>query len=362
MIEKFSDLHQDAMHPFTGKDKPEYDPEKGYPHKHPDIGEEGEFSIIHRISQFGVTEADLQGIGVANPMDVTQEQYIELMKEATERQVDTLFASIYGRWAEMDTSDQQRVFVEKVAGMYKQWGLNLIEGGGQMSAEEPNLVIALEGADFMKSLADVDKAHDLGIRSIMPQYNRPNALAGNDGLTDLGRQAVQRMLDKGIIVDLAHSNPGVRGDIFDIVEDAGQGELVAYSHGALAEDIAGDSQFSSAAEKRGLSREELSRIIKLEGIVGLGVTKPFTQSVDQLTERIDDIFQIDKGPRSLGLGTDFGGVSQALSVGISGAEDIAKIGDILASRFKYDDAQVRQVLRSNIHNWTERVLRAKGNK
>jgi len=246
-----------------------------------------------------------------------------------------------------------------VAGMYKEWGLNLVQRSGQMETEGPNLVIALEGADFMTSLADVDKAHDMGISSIMPQYNKPNALTGEDGLTDLGRQAVQRMLDRGMIVDLAHSNPAVRGDIFDIAEDAGKGELVAYSHGALAEDIAADSQFSQHADRRGLAPEELGRIIKLEGIVGLGVTKPFTQSIDGLAERIDQTFQLDKGPRSLGLGTDFGGVSKALSVGISGAEDVAKIGDILAGRFGFNDAQVGQVLRSNVHNWTERVLQAK---
>ena len=354
MPEKISDLHGDLEHPIGHKDLPEYDVEKGYPNQYEDVGEGGERSIANRIFQFGITKEELQTAGVETPYQLNSEQYKLLITEALKRQYHTLFASVYGRWAKMEKPEDQLQVVKRVASTYKEWGINLIQKGDQPKTDEPNMLIALEGAHFVRNLGDIDQIYDLGIRSVMVQYNKENALASDEGLTDLGKQAVKKMLDMGIIVDLAHNNPNVRKDIFKMAEDSDQGELLAYTHGAEAEDIAKDPEFASYAEKRGLTKDEVKKITTLGGIIGLGVSKPFYQNIEQVADAIDRIIQMENGPKSLGLGCDWGGVTPVWTLdGIHGAEDVAKIGDVLSDRFGYEDALIKNILRNNIPEWVK---------
>ncbi|OGZ35280.1 MAG: hypothetical protein A3I88_01535 [Candidatus Portnoybacteria bacterium RIFCSPLOWO2_12_FULL_39_9] len=354
--EKISSLHDDFEMPLADKGIPEYDIEKGYPQRHKDIGEKGEKSVINRIYQFGIKEEDLRNLGIINPTEITEKQYSRLIKEAVEKQYDTLFASVFGHWSEIEKPQKQLTLIKRVSRMYRNWGMNLIKKGEQISEREPNLVIALEGADFVRNLGDIDKIYDQGIRSVTIQYGKENALANDVGLTPLGRQAITKMFDLGIIIDIAHANSNVRKSILDLTEDLNKGQLVAYTHGATSEDIAQDIQFSAAAEKRGLSKEEVERIVKLGGIIGLGVSKPFFQSIDKIAERIDQICQIENGPKSLGLGTDFGGVAPVWEIGISKPEDIAKLGDTLSRKFGYSDGQIKNILQKNVHNWVANAL------
>lgn len=354
MPEKISSLHDDCEMPFSEKASPEYDEEKGYPNRHKDIGERGERSMIQRIHQFGITGDDLKKFGIENLTDITEEHYSALVREAIERQYDTLFASVFAEWPDKAPEDQLAT-IKRVSGIYRNWGFNLLQQGSRVG-KGPNLVIDLEGADVVRALSDIDELYDLGIRSVTVQYGNDNALATADGLTVFGRQGIAKMLDLGIILDLAHAYPKTRRDILDLASETRKGHLVAYTHGATSEDIARDFQFSAAAGKRGISEEEVSRIIGLGGIIGLGVSRPFFQNIGQIAERIDQICQMDKGPQSLGLGSDFGGVSPAWSIGINSSEDVAKIGDVLADKFGYPDSQIKNILRNNIHNWARKIF------
>lgn len=346
---RISSLHDDVAHPLSGG--LEYDPDKGYPHKFVTPGEKGENTIIHRIRQFGIEEQQLVDLGLEDLRDISEEQYERLMVEVLRKQYDTIFASVYGRWSEMDL-EAQRGLIERVSKMYRQWGMKLDAVG----SSSPRLIMSLEGADFIRSVEDVDLIVSSGIKSVMPQYNKENALAGSDGLTVLGKEVVATLFKRGLNVDLSHSIPAVRAGIFQISRDLGTTNLVSYSHGASATDIARDSYFSSAAEKRGLQPEEISEIVKGGGIIGLGVSRPFFQSLDHMAERVDSICQQDNGPSSLGLGTDFGGVAPMLLLdGVSNAGDLVKIGEVLAQRFGYDEAKVQDILRNNVRNWSEKL-------
>jgi len=86
------------------------------------------------------------------------------------------------------------------------------------------------------------------------------------------------------------------------------------------------------------------------------VSRPFFQSLDHLVERIDAICQQDKGPQSLGLGTDFGGVAPMLLVdGVSNVSDLVEIGEVLSTRFGYEDSKVQAILRNNARQWSEQL-------
>lgn len=354
--EKISSLHDDVLTPIDDKGLAEYDRQKGYPIRLPNVGKKGENSVINRISQFGVTSEDWSALGIENPTRTTESQYSTLLSEAIKRQYDTLFASVFKHWSEIRTPQEQTGLIKKVSEIYKRWGLNLILKGEQVSQERPNLVISLEGADFVRNLGDIGEIYDNGIRSVVVQYGNINALAHIDGLTDLGRTAVSKMLDLGISVDLAHAYPNTRRDILNLAKDLDKGNLLAYTHGASNEDIAEDPQFGGMAEARGLSKEEMKRIIKLGGIIGLGVTRPFFGSIEKIAARIDKICQLENGASSVGLGTDFGGVPSSFLIGINKPEDVAKIGDALSIRFGYTDSTIKNILRQNVNQWVSQVI------
>jgi len=141
-----------------------------------------------------------------------------------------------------------------------------------------------------------------------------------------------------------------------LAKDQNKGKQIAYTHGATVEDIERDPDFSAAAKKRGLTQAEVKEIIAMGGIMGLSVTRPFFQGIDKIAERIDQICQVDNGIQRIGLGTDFGGVAPIWEVGIGKPEDVAKLGDVLADRFGYSDAEIKSILRDNVDDWLKHTL------
>ena len=70
-----------------------------------------------------------------------------------------------------------------------------------------------DGVPFEDDLDRLDTLYDEGVRIIQPTYNVQNQLGSgclapeDTGLTALGREAVTRMEDAGILVDLSHCGP-----------------------------------------------------------------------------------------------------------------------------------------------------------
>ena len=92
---QFSSAHDDPLVPLQDRDQAEYDPKKGYPNRFNDIGDRGERSVIHRISQFGITEQDVAVLGVDNLLKISDEQYDVLIREALGRQPERSCRSIF---------------------------------------------------------------------------------------------------------------------------------------------------------------------------------------------------------------------------------------------------------------------------
>lgn len=70
-----------------------------------------------------------------------------------------------------------------------------------------------DGAPFQDDLDRLEELYDVGLRIVQPTYNVQNLLGSgclvreDGGLTELGREAVARMEDLGILVDLSHCGP-----------------------------------------------------------------------------------------------------------------------------------------------------------
>jgi membrane dipeptidase len=67
-----------------------------------------------------------------------------------------------------------------------------------------------DGVPFQEDLAALEDFHELGLRVVQPTYNQTNALGSgclapeDRGLTERGREAVERMEELGILLDLSH--------------------------------------------------------------------------------------------------------------------------------------------------------------
>ena len=110
--------------------------------------------------------------------------------------------------------------VDEYLASYESTGVRIAREPDQIRADDPALVLAVEGCDFLEG--DLDRLDALaarGVRSIQLTHYRVNetgdiqtAAEVHGGLTGFGASAVQRMNRLGIMVDVAHcSEATVRG-------------------------------------------------------------------------------------------------------------------------------------------------------
>lgn len=133
----------------------------------------------------------------------------------------------------------------------------------------------LEGAEAVTRVEDVDALYAAGYRSIGLVHFTDNALAdahdgqfgpllsllldGEDGaLTDLGRAAVARMMELGVLIDLSHASGRTREEVLRMAEAAQV--PVLYSH-------AGADWGSPYT----LDDDHARRIARLGGLIGIGI-------------------------------------------------------------------------------------------
>jgi membrane dipeptidase len=151
-----------------------------------------------------------------------------------------------------------------------------VDGARRLMARDLIAVLPhVEGAEAVQSVADVDVLYAAGFRVIGLVHFTDNALAdahdgqfgsilapilnGRDGgLTPLGRQAVRRMIQLGMLIDLGHTSARTREDVLAITESSGV--PVMYSH-----------EGADWYAPRTLGEEHARRIAAGGGLIGVGV-------------------------------------------------------------------------------------------
>ena len=127
--------------------------------------------------------------------------------------------------------------------------------------------LAIEGMEGLNGPEDLDRLASLGLRLGMLTWNEENRFAAGaaqdpgKGLTDLGRKAVRRMEDLGILVDVSHLN------------DGGFWEVMGLAHGPV---VASHSNSRALCpHPRNLTDEQLRAIRDSGGVVGLNAHDEF---------------------------------------------------------------------------------------
>jgi membrane dipeptidase len=185
-------------------------------------------------------------------------------------------------------------------------------------------ILGVEGGHALEgNVENLDRFHERGVRVLTVTWSNSNELGDSssdenkphNGLSSLGRQAVRRMNELGMIIDVSHSSDRT---VFDIL-DASLSPVIASHSGIRAR-----RDFN-----RNLTDEQIRAIGAQGGVIGVVFLPYFLRepeenaTVEDVLDCIDHICQL-VGPDHAGLGSDFDGFGGALR----GLEDVTKMGAI----------------------------------
>jgi membrane dipeptidase len=183
-------------------------------------------------------------------------------------------------------------------------------------------ILGVEGGHALEGrLENLDRFFARGVRVLTVTWSNSNELGdsssdenkSHNGLSPLGRQAVRRMNELGIIVDVSHSADKT---VFDILDTSDVPVIASHSGIRARRDF-----------NRNLTDEQIRAIAGHGGVVGVVFLPYFLRepeekaTIEDVLDCIDHICQL-VGPDHAGLGSDFDGFGGALP----GLEDVTKMG------------------------------------
>lgn len=164
------------------------------------------------------------------------------------------------------------------------------------------VILHFQGTSPLESsLHLLDAYHTLGVRVIQLTYNMRH-LSGdgcleprNAGLSSFGRQVIRRMVELGIVIDLAHG--GIRTSL-EAIEEAGGPVIVSHANARALCD-----------SPRNLTDEQIRAVAASGGVIGLCAFPSFVSlqaepTLDLLLQHTEYLSEL-VGPEHVGLGFDF---------------------------------------------------------
>ncbi|VIO76797.1 hypothetical protein CI1B_66750 [Bradyrhizobium ivorense] len=204
-------------------------------------------------------------------------------------------------------------------------------------------MLSIEGLHNLEGNIDnLDLLYAAGFRMAGLTHFFDNEIGGSmhgtakSGLTPLGRQVVQRMEAKGMIVDIAHASHEAVADVLAMAT-----RPVVSSHGGVQ---------ATCKVNRNLTDDEVKGVARTGGVIGIGfwqgaVCSLEPKSVARAIAHVRDLVGIDH----VGLGSDFDG---STTTGFDASEIVAVTQALLTAGFSEED--IRKVMGGNVL----RVLRA----
>lgn len=194
------------------------------------------------------------------------------------------------------------------------------------SAGKKYAFLAVEGMGAIgDDLGGIDRYTDVGVRLGMLTWNEENLLAtgaGGDpysGLTELGRRAVRRMGERGIVMDVSHLNDG---GFWDVMKTAEGPVIASHSNCRALCDV-----------RRNLTDEQLRAIRDSGGVVGLNVHHAFVhadrekQTAEMLARHAAHMAEV-MGVEHVACGFDFCQYFGPGNEGAEGLESAAHTGNL----------------------------------
>jgi len=207
---------------------------------------------------------------------------------------------------------------ERVAPVLRSGDVEAVERG-----EHLGLMLSLEGVEpFGYEIWPVDVFWELGVRMASLTWNRRNPYAdgaaeGEGGLSRLGRTLVDRLCERGVILDLAHASPA----LFDDVLARADGVAVIVSHAACR---------AVNDHPRNLTDDQLHALAEHGGLLGVMLhplaidhaRRTIARVIDHLEHAVETI-----GVEHVCLGGDFvGRISRELPATPSPPDGLMPLG------------------------------------
>ena len=191
--------------------------------------------------------------------------------------------------------------VDSYLSSFEAAGMRISREPGEIRADDPSLVLAIEGCDFLEGDLDrLDLMEQRGVRSIQLTHYLVNETGDiqteppvHGGLTPFGAEAVRRMNRLGIIVDVAHcSEDTVKGVV------AAASKPILCTHANLKEPGHPDGD-----HPRYLSPDYARMVVETDGVIGAWIAVLWREKlpgmIRQLFRTIDAV-----GIDHVGIGTD----------------------------------------------------------
>jgi membrane dipeptidase len=198
------------------------------------------------------------------------------------------------------------------------------------AANEPGVVLAAEGADFLEGdLGKLAAARVRGIVHVQLVHYRVSeigdistAMPVHGGLTAFGKDVVRECNRLGILVDVAHATHEAMEQALEIST-----RPIVYSHGHV---IAGTPHWTNGARRaRAISKDMARRIAERGGVVGIWTPRSQYRSFDGYADALVETAAM-LGASHVGVGTDIGGIPGGSVV--PNYDEFGRLDEALATR------------------------------
>ena len=274
------------------------------------VPEKGILNDFPIVKLFRFLRPDLwRKLILSPPFDATL-KIMQDMETAVESSISADVVKMAGSIAELNAILSQPKGQRPIAIIHAVEGAHSL---GDKDASDEEVMHHLDVL-FQRGVICITLAHFYPNRIVDPCYPFPEdiaRLAANPtlwrdltlGLTDLGKQVVEKMIELGMLIDLSHCTPTARQQIYEIVDASGKHTPLVASHvGAYAID---PSPYN-------LTDREIQRIARDGGVIGVIfmpywlMPKESGQGLNFISRHIQ--YLIDTGGEDIiGIGTDFDG-------------------------------------------------------
>jgi len=194
--------------------------------------------------------------------------------------------------------------------------IHAVEGGhslGMKDASDEEVLRHLE-ALYQRGVIYITLAHFYPNKVTHPCYPFPEDIAHLSvhpelwrdltlGLTDLGRRVVERMFELGMLIDLSHSSPAARKDVYEIADASGKHPPLFATHVGA---------YGINPSPYNVTDWEVRRIARDGGVVGVIfmnywlMPKESGQGINAISQHIQYLLNVG-GEDVVSIGSDFDG-------------------------------------------------------
>jgi microsomal dipeptidase-like Zn-dependent dipeptidase len=312
------------------------------------IPEKGIIKDFRLINLFRILRPDLwHKIIAAQPYDAT----IRVMGDMEDAVTKT---SGYG-WSQMACSlSELEAILAKPQGERPIAIVHCVEGGHSLGGKTASEAGVLNNLDslFQRGVAYLTLAHFYPNQIVNPCYPFPEdivKLASRTriwrdltlGLTDFGKQVVQRMMDMGMLIDISHCTPTARKEIYDIADAFGKRVPLLATHVGAYE--INPSPYN-------LANWEIRRIARDGGAIGVIfmpywlMPKESKHGINFISRHIHHLVSVG-GEDVVGIGTDFDGFTTPPE-DLDSASKMPRLTQRLVVD-GYNETQIKKILGGN---------------